>query len=648
MRFLVTEKLSPHKFKTPEGYLICTDAVLSRTGKQEYRRCELFGDACNDPDKMINVERTSDEVFSDKAMSSFENKPICIQHPDVDVNSENYNELAVGFVRDIYKGFDNGQPVMLGTLVITNKEAVDDIESGKYKELSCGYDCDISEDDLTQRNIRGNHVALCEQGRAGIARIVDSVEANDTYENKEMKMKNTSAVNDEHEYSIWVKNQFGEYKVVTWPAASKEAAVKEFLEMNPRYKKIGLVIAKDSADDTNADDAKFQNLSEQAKKLKEELGLYRQQIGSHKSKGINPYAQRQKGPQVNELNEAINMAIEYLSQGVKDKSAWNRLALKLEAWQDDPECEKIAKRAANAIKKFEAFIADDWSVVEEENYKKANKAIDNEDVVNDDLYGLIKEPDKRYFLAKNFNKKWEIDENIVIIAKNINEAEQKLTRRFPDAYNLREISHADYLRYKRGNVVIDALDKRQIGDKAKYVGSTSAEIHVFKNRDKYEVDVWNRNSLDYDEISKICRKFGVDFEFGRYEYIRIKSANKDAIYKTFATINPAYAVGSWKILDNVTKDSVYTVTYMQNDVTYVRKVRATSLEDAIIKAKDIYNKFEHETDKEYLKSAINEMSRYIRNWPFMTMREKRQISPEGLAALKQTLKFAQLRLAELK
>lgn len=498
MRFLVTEKLSPHKFKTPEGYLICTDAVLSRTGKQEYRRCELFGDACNDPDKMINVERTSDEVFSDKAMSSFENKPICIQHPDVDVNSENYNELAVGFVRDIYKGFDNGQPVMLGTLVITNKEAVDDIESGKYKELSCGYDCDISEDDLTQRNIRGNHVALCEQGRAGIARIVDSVEANDTYENKEMKMKNTSAVNDEHEYSIWVKNQFGEYKVVTWPAASKEAAVKEFLEMNPRYKKIGLIIAKDSADDTNADDAKFQNLSEQAKKLKEELGLYRQQIGSHKSKGINPYAQRQKGPQVNELNEAINMAIEYLSQGVKDKSAWNRLALKLKAWQDDPECEKIAKRAANAIKKFEAFIADDWSAVEEENYKKAN---------------------------------------------------------------------------------------RPIGDKAKYIGSTSAEIHVFKNRDKYEVDVWNRNELDYDEISKICRKFGVDFELGRYGYVKIKSADKDAIYKTFAAINPAYGVGSWKILDNVTKDSVYTVTYMQNDITYIRKVRAKSIDEAIKKIK---------------------------------------------------------------
>lgn len=177
MRFLVAEKLGPHKFKTPEGYLICTDAILSRTGKQEYKRCELFGDTCEDPDKIVNVERTDDEVFSDKAMASFENKAVCIEHPDHDVNAENHNELAVGFVRDIHKGEDNGKPVMMGTLVITDKDAVEAVESGEYKELSCGYDCDIDDDgEPCQRNIRGNHVALCKQGRAGITRIVDSVD----------------------------------------------------------------------------------------------------------------------------------------------------------------------------------------------------------------------------------------------------------------------------------------------------------------------------------------------------------------------------------------------------------------------------------------------------------------------------------------
>lgn len=178
MRFLVTEKLGPHKFKTPEGYLICTDAILSRTGKQEYKRCELFGDACEDPDKIVNVDRTDAEVFDDKAMASFENKPICIEHPDEDINVENHNDLSVGFVRDIHKGEDNGKPVMMGTLVITDKDAVEAIESGEYKELSCGYDCDIDDDsEPCQRNIRGNHVALCKQGRAGIARIVDSADS---------------------------------------------------------------------------------------------------------------------------------------------------------------------------------------------------------------------------------------------------------------------------------------------------------------------------------------------------------------------------------------------------------------------------------------------------------------------------------------
>lgn len=176
MRFLAVEKLSSHKYKTPEGYLICVDAILSRTGKQEYKRSELFGDTCDNADEITYVDRTDDEVFSEKSLASFENKAICLEHPEEDVNVENHNDLSIGFVRDIHKGTVNGQSVMMGTLVFTDKDAIELIESGEYKELSCGYDCDIvDEDKLMQRNIRGNHIALCKQGRAGIARIVDSV-----------------------------------------------------------------------------------------------------------------------------------------------------------------------------------------------------------------------------------------------------------------------------------------------------------------------------------------------------------------------------------------------------------------------------------------------------------------------------------------
>lgn len=175
MKFLIAERISANKYKTPEGYLVCVDSVLARTGKQTYRKNEIFVD-CND-DTEIEVDRRPEEVFSEATLASFENKPITIEHPDEDVNTGNFKNLAVGFVRDIHRGKDNGQDVMLGTLVITDEEAISAVESGELLDLSCGYDCDIEDSaNPQQRNIRGNHVALCENGRAGIARIVDSIE----------------------------------------------------------------------------------------------------------------------------------------------------------------------------------------------------------------------------------------------------------------------------------------------------------------------------------------------------------------------------------------------------------------------------------------------------------------------------------------
>lgn len=176
MKVLISEKLSPHKVKTPEGYLICTDAILARTGKQTYYKSELYGDSCDNPAKIIELDRPESEVFDDKTLYSFENKPLTVEHPNEDVNVENYDTFSVGFVRDVKKSIIDGKPVMTATLVVTNKDAINDIESGKYKELSCGYDCDIDESDgeFRQVNIRGNHVALCEHGRAGNARIIDS------------------------------------------------------------------------------------------------------------------------------------------------------------------------------------------------------------------------------------------------------------------------------------------------------------------------------------------------------------------------------------------------------------------------------------------------------------------------------------------
>lgn len=172
MKILTKEKLSDNRYLTEEGYLVCTNAILARTGSQIYLKNELFD--TND-DSEIKVIRLSDQVFDERTIASFENKPVTIEHPKYFVNNENYKQLSVGFVRDVARKNINGKDLLVGNLIITDKEAIDVIKNGK-KYLSCGYDCDIVERDgkFYQENIRGNHVALCDNPRAGITMIRDN------------------------------------------------------------------------------------------------------------------------------------------------------------------------------------------------------------------------------------------------------------------------------------------------------------------------------------------------------------------------------------------------------------------------------------------------------------------------------------------
>lgn len=172
MKILMNEQLSPHKYKDNHGYLICTDCIMARTGKQTYTRDDCFGDGDMTE---IEVDRKAEDVFDPKTLASFENVPITIEHPNGNVDPDNYNSLSVGYMRDIHKGIYEGQPVMLGTAVITDSEGIEKVESGELTNLSCGYDCDVDDTDHPhQSNIRGNHIALCEIPRAGITHIQDS------------------------------------------------------------------------------------------------------------------------------------------------------------------------------------------------------------------------------------------------------------------------------------------------------------------------------------------------------------------------------------------------------------------------------------------------------------------------------------------
>jgi hypothetical protein len=152
--------------RTPEGYLVCKEVPIARIGTQEYRGMEFGGE---NPEKIYVVKRPEEEVFSKAALASFEGKPVVDEHPDENVTPDNIGRYIKGTCRDVRRGEGALSDCVVADLIIYDKDLIKKIESGK-RDISCGYDClwDPKDDDTyVQLEIRGNHVAVVEEGRAG-------------------------------------------------------------------------------------------------------------------------------------------------------------------------------------------------------------------------------------------------------------------------------------------------------------------------------------------------------------------------------------------------------------------------------------------------------------------------------------------------
>lgn len=162
------DKLSKRIAKTPEGFLICQNVPISRTGYQEYLASEILENPKNG-DKIIPVYRPASEVFDLRSLASFEGKPVTNEHPDEDVTPENYQSYACGHVQNVRAGKGEDANKVLADLYITDPSLIHSILNGK-REISCGYYAEEKRDKsgkLCQTNIRGNHVAVVTNGRAG-------------------------------------------------------------------------------------------------------------------------------------------------------------------------------------------------------------------------------------------------------------------------------------------------------------------------------------------------------------------------------------------------------------------------------------------------------------------------------------------------
>ena len=159
--------ISPNQIETGEGFLICRNVPIARTGSMDYLETEL--NPAGSSSKMVKVLRSPEEVFSEAALSSFEGKPVTNEHPPELLTPETYSLYAKGHAQNIRKGVGEWDGYLVADLHIQDEELIQAVQEGK-REISCGYDCSCSDNGdgtYSQHDIRGNHVAVVTRGRAG-------------------------------------------------------------------------------------------------------------------------------------------------------------------------------------------------------------------------------------------------------------------------------------------------------------------------------------------------------------------------------------------------------------------------------------------------------------------------------------------------
>lgn len=559
MKFLSRERLSQHKYKTPEGYLICVDSVLARTGKQTYHRDEVFHDGDNTE---IEVDRRPDEVFSEQTLASFENKPITVEHPDCDVTCENYKDYAVGFVRDVKRGTVDGQDVILGTLVIQDAKTIDEIEAGEHVELSCGYDCDIKdEENPQQRNIRGNHVALCEQGRAGNARIVDTAD-----------------------------DMYGLVKEPT----TRYFLAKFFHEKWETDDNVAVIKAKNEAEAEN--------------KLKRS-GIKYDSIRELTHSEYIKFARLIKVIDSTELNSAFkNIKYEVTdSMKTRDELTVNQFKNKIDNSSMD-------KNKLEAIKK-EVMASRLMNIDKQWLIAYINSLLSDLERMEDSIDDEISEAYKKWFklLGDHSNDKNALQKDIVLIMKDRElsyvEADELLKRakRFTsqqDSVNdaseeydmiLRKINRAkgDIALLEDVRRDVKASDLLTEDEKNRLLVIIRSALSEVNDSTPYEESTKNLNKgLKTVEDAEKMYKIYVKNAFGAYKVADWPAESKEKAVQEFLELNPRYKkIGVVEARDSITERTdkslkTFKVQYTKDSETHIHLVKAKTVQDALKKVND--------------------------------------------------------------
>lgn len=162
-----TEKIGPKRHKTPEGYLLCEDVPIARTGPMIYGPNET-PIKTNDLGFSI-IDRDAETLFNPMTIMSFSGKSVTDNHPYGGVTPLNWRQVTVGSVHNVRRGTGDDADTLRADLLITDAAAIRAVEQGK-REVSAGYDAEyVTTGTGEGRQIRiiGNHIALVAKGRCG-------------------------------------------------------------------------------------------------------------------------------------------------------------------------------------------------------------------------------------------------------------------------------------------------------------------------------------------------------------------------------------------------------------------------------------------------------------------------------------------------
>jgi hypothetical protein len=171
MQYFAPFDIGPKRKLTPEGFMLCLDVPIARTGRMIYTNKD-FPDLEAGRDGTIQVDRDEQELFNPIAISSTNGKAVTVNHPPDGslISPTIYKQVTKGSVLNPRRGEGELADCIVCDLLIQQADGIDALHNG-FSQVSWGYDAKYEPTGVpgyyTQTKLIGNHVALVKNGRCG-------------------------------------------------------------------------------------------------------------------------------------------------------------------------------------------------------------------------------------------------------------------------------------------------------------------------------------------------------------------------------------------------------------------------------------------------------------------------------------------------